>query len=106
MRSEDARVVYEHVQTPESVSGRVDHPLDGCRISEIRADDDVPVARQRARDLLGHRRTTPEVDTDPITGRRERACNRGADPARGPGDKDRSTHPLAIVCQPECRSRD
>jgi hypothetical protein len=49
----------------------------------------VPVARERRRDLFGHLSASPVVDSDMIANRRERARDRGADPARRAGNKHR-----------------
>jgi hypothetical protein len=47
MRHEHAGVVDEHVEAAQSISSAVDHPSDRGCVSQISADDGVPVARQR-----------------------------------------------------------
>ena len=53
VRHEDAGVVDEHVEAAERLGRRVDHRAHRVGVGEVGADDDVAVARQRRRDLLG-----------------------------------------------------
>ena len=43
---EDGRVVHQDVDGAEAVDRRGDHALDGLRLGQVRAHDDVPVARE------------------------------------------------------------
>ena len=105
VRLEDTGVVHQHVQAAQSIACGVDHPPDHRCVSEIRADDDVPVARERRRDLRGQIGSLSVMDSDTITSRRERARNRGAYSTRRPGNKHRSsitTAPLPVIlCEPD-----
>jgi hypothetical protein len=67
----------------------VEHRSDGCRIREIRADDErahADLAQLRG-ELLSTRRLVAEVDDDVCTGLREVADGVRADPAGRAGDQ-------------------
>ena len=107
MRLKDTGVVHQYVKAAQSIARGVDHPPDRRCVSEIRADDDVPVAYQRLRDLLGQTRASSVMDGNPIANGRERARNRRADPTRRPGNKHRpsvaTAHLLVILRQQDRR---